>query len=253
MPTLVSSADDTTAGNPQASTTASADRTPPSGATLTTTMSAASRSRTRSGSSALRMDSSAAMGTSMPLRANAIRRSRSSSTVAHGCSAYSRSWAARRPSARSASSTDHAPLASTRTLAVGPIASRTAATRARSCSSDWPASATLTLAVVHPGNRASTSATWSGRTAGTVALTGTEPRSGSGQPSQADSTAETSHRDASAGAYSRNGPNSPHPAGPSNSATSRVVTPRNGTRIGMATTWRAASRSPTGGSGIRPR
>ena len=66
-------------------------RTPPSGATLTTTTSAASRSRTRSGSSALRMDSSAAMGTSMPLRARAIRRSRSSSTVAHGCSAYSRS------------------------------------------------------------------------------------------------------------------------------------------------------------------
>ena len=133
MPTLVSSADDTTAGSPQASTTASAARTPPSGATLTTMTSAASRSRTRSGSSALRMDSSAAIGTSMPLRAKAIRRSRSSSTVAHGCSAYSRSWRGEAcPAPASASSTDHAPLASTRTRADGPMTSRTAATRARS-------------------------------------------------------------------------------------------------------------------------
>ena len=51
----------------------------------------------------------------------------------------------------SASSTDHAPLASTRTLRRGPITSRTAATRARSSSSDWPALGHLDLGRGAPG------------------------------------------------------------------------------------------------------
>src|SRR5829696_2130105 len=149
-----------------------------------------------------------------------------------------------------ASSTDQAPLASNRTRPSGPSTARTSATRARSSSSVSPGSATLTLAVVHPGNRASTPATWSGVTAGTVALTGTWSRTGSGQGSQADSTAAASHRDASRASYSRKGPNSAQPAGPSTRATSRVVTPLNGTRIGTATTRTHARMSPSGGTGI---
>ena len=60
-PTLVCSAEDTTQGSPQASATASARRTPPSGAHLSTATSAAPATATRSGSSARRMDSSAAI------------------------------------------------------------------------------------------------------------------------------------------------------------------------------------------------
>jgi hypothetical protein len=46
---------------------------------------------TRTGSSALRIDSSAATRTSIPLRANRTRSSLRSSTDGQGCSAYSRS------------------------------------------------------------------------------------------------------------------------------------------------------------------
>ena len=80
MPTEVSRAEETTAGRPHSPTTSRARRTPPSGATLTTMRSAASRWATSRGSSALRIDSSAATGTSTPLRANRTRSSRSSST-----------------------------------------------------------------------------------------------------------------------------------------------------------------------------
>ena len=47
-----------------------------------------------------------------------------------------------------------------------------------------------------------------------AALTATEVRSPGGGPSQAASTAAASQRADSTGAYSRNGPNSPQPAGP---------------------------------------
>ena len=215
MPTEVSRAEETTAGRPHSPTTSRARRTPPRGATFTTMRSAASRWATSRGSSALRIDSSAATGTSTPLRANRTRSSRSSSTDAQGCSAYSSRYAARALSASTAWSTSQAPFASTRMRACGPIASRTAATRHTSSASDWPRSATLTFAVRQPGNRSRTARTCSAGTAGTVALTGTLVRRGSGHPRQADSTADASHREASAGAYSRNGENSPHPAGPS--------------------------------------
>ena len=43
-----------------------------------------------------------------------------------------------------------------------------------------------------------------------------------------------SHRALSLGPYSANGENSPHPAGPSISAPSRTVIPRNLTGIGIA-------------------
>ena len=66
-----------------------------------------------------------------------------------------------------------------------------------------------------------------GGTAGSVAFTGTRSRTGGGQPSQAASTAAASHRDDSAGPYSRNGANSPQPAGPRTRASSRWSTPRN--------------------------
>ena len=96
------------------------------------------------------MDSSAAIGTS-----TARRTAASSSTVAQGCSTYSSPPAAlsSEPIALTASSTDQAPLASTRSRPDGPRASRTASTRAWSSASDWPGSATFTLAVAQPPPR----------------------------------------------------------------------------------------------------
>ncbi len=67
-------------------------------------------------------------------------------------------------------SSDQAPLASTRIRPSAPRASRTAATRDRSSVSDWPASATLTLAVRQPAARARAYAC-SGPTAGMVLFT----------------------------------------------------------------------------------
>src|SRR4051812_12867168 len=63
MPTLDSTALDTTTGRPMSSAIRRQARTPPSGCTLSTAMSAASSSRTRQGSAARRIDSSAAIGT----------------------------------------------------------------------------------------------------------------------------------------------------------------------------------------------
>ena len=113
MPMLVSSALETTVGSPHSCAMSSAVRTPPSGATLTTMTSAASSRTTRIGSSARRIDSSAATRTSMPLRARATRREASPATLAHGCSAYSSPYAASLLSASVASATVHPPLAST--------------------------------------------------------------------------------------------------------------------------------------------
>ncbi len=57
---------------------------------------------------------------------------------------------------------------------------------------------------------------------------------GAGQPIIADSSALASHRELSAGPYSSNGENSPHPAGPCSSAPARTVMPRNLVRSGIA-------------------
>ena len=192
----------------------SAARTPPSGATLITMTSAAPSRTTRIGSAARRIDSSAATRTSMPLRAKATRNAASSSTLAHGCSAYSSPYADSRLSASVASATVQPPLASTRIRAPGPITSRTAATRSISSLSTWPRSATLTLAVEHPSYRARIPATSRAGTAGTVAFTGIDVRTGSGQPTHPASMAAASQREASASSYSGNGANSPHPSGP---------------------------------------
>jgi len=132
MPTLVSRALETTVGNPHFCAMSRAARTPPKGATFTTMTSAACSRTTRIGSSAFRIDSSAATRTSIPLRANATRNAASSSTLAHGCSAYSNPYAASRLSASVASPTLQPPLASTRIRACGPITARTSATRSTS-------------------------------------------------------------------------------------------------------------------------
>ena len=173
-PTLVSSADDTTTGNcasaSTCSATASERRTPPSGVHFTTATSAAPARATASGSSARRIDSSAATGT-----CDRRRTSASSATVAHGCSAYCRPRAtsSSTPSASTAASTLQRPFASTRTCPPGPSASRTAATRSASAARDSSVSATLTFAVRQP-ERSTSSWARSGPTAGTMALTGTQ-------------------------------------------------------------------------------
>ncbi len=89
-------------------------------------------------------------------------------------------------------STSQTALASTRTAPPGPRASRTASTRARSSGRESGWSATFTLAVRHPE---SATIPWarSGPTAGTVQLTGTASRTGSGQPTVHCSTAVASH------------------------------------------------------------
>ena len=237
-PTEVSTALDTTTGRPQASATCSAARTPPSGWTFSTTMSAAPAARTRSGSSARRMDSSAAIGMSTCRRSSA-----SSSSVAQGCSAYSSPNAASRRSMRAACPVGQPPLASTRIRPDGPSASRTASTRSMSAPSACPRSATLTLAVRHP-EAATIRIACSGPTAGTVTFTGIRSRTGAGHSPAADSSALASQRAHSRGPYSANGENSPHPAGPSISAPSRTTTPRNLTGIGMANARNPAQSPP---------
>ncbi|CAG6930818.1 hypothetical protein PICSAR107_04145 [Mycobacterium avium subsp. paratuberculosis] len=172
MPTAESSALEITTGMSMRAAMSSRAEIPPSGATLSTAMSAARAWTTASGSSALRMLSSAAIGTSG--MSGRRRSSASSPTVAHGCSRYSSGPSALSArAARAASSTLQPPLASTRTVGTK---SRTAFTRATSSARVWPGSATLTLAVRAPGKRASTSGTAAGGTAGTVALIGIRSR-----------------------------------------------------------------------------
>ena len=207
-------------------------------------MSAAPAARTRSGSSARRMDSSAATGISVWRRSSA-----SSSRVAQGCSAYSSPNRASWRSIRAACPGSQPPLASTRILPSGPRAARTASTRSMSSASAWPRSATFTLAVRQP-DRATIAAACAGPTAGTVTFTGIRSRTGAGHPRVADSIALASQRALSLGPYSANGENSPHPAGPWISAPSRTVIPRNFTGIGMANARSPASipaRSPVMG------
>jgi hypothetical protein len=117
--------------------------------------------------------------------------------------------------------------------------------------SAWPFSATLTLAVRQP-DAATIWQARSGPTAGTVTLTGTRSRTGSGHGTVAASIALASHRADSRGPYSANGENSPHPAGPWISAPSRTVIPRKLVRIGIANARSVPSssgRSVTGGGG----
>ena len=95
-----------------------------------------------------------------------------------------------------------------------------------SSASAWPRSATLTFAVRHP-DPATILAACSGPTAGTVTFTGIRSLTGAASARVADSMALASHRALSFGPYSANGENSPHPAGPSISAPSRTVIPRN--------------------------
>ena len=169
MPTAESSALDTTTGTSIWSAMSSSLATPPSGATFSTATSAAPDRTTCKGSSALRMLSSAAIGTSTSRRSSA-----SSGTVAQGCSRYSSGPSAVNARAAStAAATLQPPLASTRTVGT---CSRTALTRATSSASVWPGSATFTLAVRAPGKRASTSGTSAAATAGTVALIGMRSR-----------------------------------------------------------------------------
>ncbi len=188
-PTLLSTAEDTTQGRPQDSATRSARRTPPSGVALMIATSAAPATAMRSGSSAWRMLSSAAIRTSTRPRTAA-----SSSIVGHGCSAYSRPPAALSSSRirAIAVSASQAALASTRIAPFGPSASRTAATRSTSSPGDWPGSATLIFAVPHP-DAATIAAALSAGTAGTVQLTGMLSRIGSGQSSVHASSAARSH------------------------------------------------------------
>ena len=115
------------------------------------------------------MLSSAAIGTSTRRRSSA-----SSGTVAHGCSRYSSGPSAVSARAAStASSTLQPPLASTRTVGTS---ARTALTRATSSASDWPGSATFTLAVRAPGKAGQHLGHLAAATAGTVALIGMRSR-----------------------------------------------------------------------------
>ncbi len=206
-------------------------------------MSAAPAARTRRGSSARRIDSSAASGTRTARRTSAI-----SSSVAHGCSAYSRPKRSSSASMRVAWATSQRPFTSTRTLPSGPRASRTASTRAISSASDWPRSATLIFAVRQPDPAAISCARAAG-TAGTVTLTGTWSRTGAGKPAVAASSALASQRALSRGPYSANGENSPHPAGPWIRAPSRTVMPRNFVVIGIANARNDPRMASTSGGG----
>ncbi len=138
------------------------------------TMSAAPARATASGSLALRMLSSAAIG--MPRYFTRRRSSASSSIVPHGCSTYSRSNSVSAWIACSASSRFHAPFASMRMRPSGPMRVRTSRTRATSSDRRWPGSATLIFAVRQPSKRPRISPTAAASTAGTVAFTAMDVR-----------------------------------------------------------------------------
>ena len=240
MPTAESSALDTTIGMSICSAMSSSLATPPSGATFSTAMSAAPSRTTCNGSSALRMLSSAAIGTSTRRRSSA-----SSGTVAHGCSRYSSG-----PSAVSA-------LRRLDGLVDGPAAVRVHPHRRHQCANgvdprDVVGECLARLGDLHLGGACAGEA---GQHLGH--LVGGDGGHGG---VDRDAVAERRRRltvggfDARGepmrglgGSYSRNAPNSPQPAGPSISATSRTVMPRKRTRIGSATTCRRSSRSSSGG------
>ena len=257
IPTEVSRAEETTASSPVACTIARARRTPPRGWTLTTIRSAAPACATARGSVSLRTDSSAAIGVGMRSAARASRRRARPWMPGTGCSAYSRgTTTASRLSASSAVAWSQPALASIRTAASGRRRC-TSATRARSASTPWMrgsgampgagCSATLTLTAGTGPKRSSSGAICSAGRAGTVALTGTCVRTGSGQPCQPASIAAASQREDSWAPYSGNGENSAQPWGPRSSSASRTVVPRKRVRIGWATTVACSSSSSSGG------
>ena len=155
------------------------------------TTSAACLRATSIGSWARRIDSSAAMGTSTRRRTAA-----SSSTVRQGCSTYSMGTdpaaLAIAGIAAHASSTSHAPLASTRIFAWDPTvarrASATAEILAQSRPTLTPGSATLIFAVAHPPEAMTRSWASSGETTGIVTLTGTNFLRETGGNRRADSS-----------------------------------------------------------------
>ena len=182
------------------------------------TMSAAPAARTRSGSSALRIDSSAATGMSTSRRSAA-----SSSRVAHGCSAYSSEYLPSARSMRAASSTDQPPFASTRIRPPGPAASsasRTAATRSTSSASRLPALGHLDLGGPAAGRGDDlVGALRPDGGHGHVDRHRVPQRRGPRHRRRLDRAGQPARR--LGGPYSANGENSPHPAGPWISAPSR--------------------------------
>ena len=234
-PTDVSRALETTTGSPASDDDAERRRIPPSGCALTTSRSAAPARATASGSAALRTLSSAATGTPEVGRAASQL-----GELGHRGAGLLRVLEAERGQGSQRllglGRRVQPPLASTRTRPSGPTCSRAAATRATSSASDWPRSATLTLTVRQPGNRASTPATSSGPTAGRVALTATREAPGERAGPQPNSTAAASQAAASSGPYSTKGLNSVQPRGPSTRSASRTSMPRNLVRSGSCTT-----------------
>ena len=138
---------------------------PPSGCALTTRRSAAPASATASGSSARRTLSSAAIGMPMYLVRDADL-GEFGRCVAHGCSTYSRSNGGERVDGvlglvdvPAAVGVDADPALGAERLAHGPHARDVRGER-------LVGAATLTFAVRHPGNRASTAARCRGRRPG---------------------------------------------------------------------------------------
>ena len=217
IPTLVSRADDTTAGRPHACDHGEGRAHSPSGATLTTTRSAASRRATSTGSLALRIDSSAAIGRwipCVPTRSGpgaAPRRSRRAvrRTRRPVCRERTERFdgVVDRPAPVGVDPNPRrpAPHVANRRHAVQVVGQRLAAL------------GDLDLGRRAPSNRATTAGTSAAGTAGTVALTGTRSRTGPAtRHTRLD--ADASQRADSSSPYSRNGPNSPQPAGPRRSA-----------------------------------
>ena len=245
MPTAESSADEITTGMSICAAMPSSAETPPSGATLSTAMSAAPARTTASGSVALRMLSSAATGTSVRLRTSA-----SSGTVRQGLlEVLQRAVGGQR--ARRGHRLIHRPAA------VGV----------------HPHGRDLRAYGVDPGDVVGQRLP----RLGDLHLRGPRPQE-SGPAPRHPFGGHRRHRgvDRDAGPprgrrcavggfdpgrqpvrglgrlVLENAPNSPQPAGPSISATSRSVMPRNRTRIGSATTCSRSSRSSRAGS-IRSR
>ena len=134
------------------------------------------------------------------------------------------------------------PLASSRNLTSG-YKFLTSRMRARSSAIVCFGSATLILTVENFPARPSTLATSLAGTAGKMALTGTCFLTGSGTLSKPHSIAACNQVAASSSLYSVKAAHSLQPLGPSNTSSSRSVSPRNLVRSGMLTTLAVATRS----------
>ena len=246
-PTEVSTALETTTGSPHASATRSAARTPPSGCALSTDDVGGARRPARPAG---------------PRPGGSTRRPRPARPPA-GAARPARPGS-RRAARRTPARTGRARAACARRVHVP---------GAVGVHPDPPVRAERVADRLHPGHvagaaagRARPPSPWrcgsrtrprcacarSGPTAGTVTFTGTRSRTGAGQPCVAASSAAASQRAHSRGPYSAKGENSPQPAGPSISAPSRTVMPRNRVRIGIANARRPGSRSATRPSAAPP-